>query len=300
MERYSTELFYDDNAFVTPNVLVASGWIEHAPFAMWFVAKLQPSVLVELGTHNGYSYFCFAQSASRNDLATEMFAIDTWQGDEHAGFYGDDVFENVNKINQTNYASTSKLLRSTFDDGLSHFDDKSIDLLHIDGLHTYEAVKNDFESWLPKLSNKGIVLFHDISVLDRGFGVYKLWEELVEQYPNFEFSHGNGLGVLKVGPESTSVDHLFKIEAPLKAHVQMFYSSLGKKLTIQFDLDNADREIVNLKNDLRQTTELAVNTSKQLEDLHHSISWKITAPLRQLHRLLRLGLNRLKRERKVD
>jgi hypothetical protein len=299
MERYSTDSFYDDNAFVTPNILVPSGWIEHAPFAMWFVAKFQPSILVELGTHNGYSYFCFAQSVSRNDLATEMFAIDTWQGDEHTGFYGDDIFENVNKINQTNYASYSKLLRSTFEDALNHFDDKSIDLLHIDGLHTYEAEKNDFESWLPKLSDKGIVLFHDISVLDRGFGVYKLWEELVEQYPNFEFAHGNGLGVLKVGSESTPVDYLFKIQAPLKAHIQMFYSALGKKITIQFDLDNADREIVNLKNDLTQTTELSANTSKQLEDLHHSISWKVTAPLRMLQRWVRLGLDGLMGNRKV-
>ena len=82
-----------------------------------------------------------------------------------------------------------------FDNALSMFEDSSIDLLHIDGYHTYEAVKHDFTSWYPKLSENSIVLFHDIEVRKGDFGVYRLWEELSE-LPHFEFSHSNGLGIL--------------------------------------------------------------------------------------------------------
>ena len=187
--------------FMRPRYLEKSAWLEHIPFAFWLVEVHQPKLFVELGTHYGSSYFAFCQAIEHLGLDTRCFAIDTWKGDEHAGFYGEEVFEKVRAHNDAQYSSFSRLVRSTFDEALEYFSDGTIDLLHIDGLHTLEAVKHDFESWLPKLSKRAVVVMHDSNVRERHFGVFKLFEELREVYPSFEFVHGHGLAVIGVGAE---------------------------------------------------------------------------------------------------
>lgn len=80
----------------------------------------------------------------------------------------------VKEASQKYYSDISVLLRNTFDEAVSKFKNETIDILHIDGYHTFEAVQHDYKTWLPKISKNGIVLFHDIAVKSGGFGVYKL------------------------------------------------------------------------------------------------------------------------------
>ena len=154
-------------------------------------------MLVELGTHLGNSYFTFCQSVKESKLKTTCYAVDCWEGDAQAGQYEQTVYDTVKNYNDENYHQFSKLLKMRFDEALNEIPDGSVDLLHIDGLHTYEAVHHDYETWLPKLSGNGLVMFHDIAVERKDFGVKKFWGELKEIHPcSLEFDHNHGMGII--------------------------------------------------------------------------------------------------------
>jgi hypothetical protein len=174
-----------------------NNWLGHLPFARDLIGSLRPSVLVELGTHYGESYFGLCQSVIESGVNCTCYAVDTWKGDEHSGLYGEEVFSDVCAYNQRHYASFSNLLRMTFDDAVARFEDESLDLLHVDGLHTYAAVEHDVHNWFSKLRPGGTLLLHDVDMRRNGFEVWRLWEELQGSYSTFTFNHHSGLGVLR-------------------------------------------------------------------------------------------------------
>jgi signal transduction histidine kinase len=222
--------FLSPLSFRLPEKVVPSAWYEHAPFAFWLIEQLRPNFLVELGTHYGFSFFTFCQAIRMTGLSTAAYAVDLWTGDEHAGFYGEEVYEGVQVYTSERYSDIASLMKMAFADALPYFENGSIDLLHIDGRHYFEDVSADFKSWLPKLSNRSVVLFHDTSVREREFGVHRLWSTLCEKYPHFSFIHGYGLGVLGVGKTfPPAISNLFEAsaDAVLTASIRNAYARLG-------------------------------------------------------------------------
>ena len=256
--------------FIRPLRMVSSGWTGHVPFAAWLAAVQQPRVLVELGSHFGMSYAAFCQTIQTEGFNTKCYAIDTWQGDEHAGFYGDDVYNDLAVFNDKHFAGFSRLMRMTFDEATTYFEDGSVDLLHIDGLHTYEAVKHDFESWLPKLSDRAIVLFHDTNVRERDFGVWRYWAEIAKQHPSFEFDHSAGLGVLAVGPtQPAEVRRLFdlsKDQVGTKA-VKEVFASLGESVLCRWELESTRQDLVTKALDVERVLAQLANLDEELSTL---------------------------------
>jgi hypothetical protein len=184
---------------------IHSAWWGHVPFAGWITRVARPRVFVELGTFSGVSYAAFCQAVLADRTSCLCHAVDTWCGDPHTSIYDDAVYLDFKAFHDAHYQSFSQLHRCTFDDARNRFENGSVDLLHIDGYHTYEAVRHDFETWLPKLSSRGIILFHDTNEKKNNFGVWRLWEEVSVRWPSFSFVHSHGLGVLCVGPEPPRV-----------------------------------------------------------------------------------------------
>ncbi len=176
---------------------LSSAWEGHRYFIYDLIRNLKPTQIVELGTYKGGSLFSMAQAIKDGKMKCQLVGVDTWEGDKHTGFYGPDIFKNVKNISKKVYNEVSiKLVKQSFDIGSQRIDNKSVDILHIDGLHTYKAVKHDFDRWVSKVKTNGIVLFHDTQETKGDFEVYRLWNELKKKHPYFDFFHSHGLGLI--------------------------------------------------------------------------------------------------------
>lgn len=172
-------------------------WEGHRDFAYDLLHFVRPARLVELGSQYGCSLFTFCQAVRDFKLNTEINAVDMWSGDIGAEITGEEVYALVQKTAATYYPEVNlHLFQMCFDDARPNFADNSIDILHIDGGHTFEDVEHDFTTWLPKLKENGIVLFHDVySPIDQGSCDH--WEKTKKEYDcYFDFTHSCGLGIL--------------------------------------------------------------------------------------------------------
>ncbi|HEX6509990.1 MAG TPA: glycosyltransferase [Chloroflexota bacterium] len=277
-----------------PDRIGASAWLEHTPFAMYLIDLMRPRLFVELGTHNGISYCAFCQAVQETHSDTRCYAVDTWEGDPQAGFYGPEILAELRTYHDPRYGGFSRLIQSTFDDALSQFGDGTIDLLHLDGYHTYNAVKGDFEHWLPKMSDEGVVLIHDTNVREGDFGCWRLWEELMARYPHFEFVHGHGLGVVAVGaspPEE--LRPLFEAAEVEHTTIREFFYQLGRRVGERHEQQVARQDLVNAVHandaEIQSLTMHTRDYSIRLTDLETQLAEreeKLAALSAQTHELL--------------
>jgi predicted O-methyltransferase YrrM len=163
-----------------------SSWKGHRAFAEWLTQRLQPKITVELGVDYGYSLFCLA-----NKNPGRVIGIDLFEGDAHAGTREKNQHETVQQFATDNEYTNVQLIKGDFTQ-LAQYWVAPIDILHIDGLHTYEACLMDFVNWGPHVSATGVVLMHDITSYP---DVTRVFLEVGAQ-AKVAFLHSAGLGVV--------------------------------------------------------------------------------------------------------
>jgi hypothetical protein len=118
-------------------------------------------VMVEIGSYAGESTSIFMSTGKIKQLT----AVDPWQNgydDRDAASYAIDMSK-VEKMFDARVSpfDNVKKFKMTGDEAVKRFEDASLDLVYIDGCHTYEAVKNDIQKWLPKIKESGFIAGHD-------------------------------------------------------------------------------------------------------------------------------------------
>ena len=116
------------------------------------------SVIVEIGSYLGAST-CFLASAVRR-RGGKVYAVDTWTNLGMTEGPRDTFKEFCD--NTKPFSGCIHIRKGTSGDIARGFSEK-VDLIFIDGDHSYEGVKSDLDAWLPKVKDGGIVVFHDYS-----------------------------------------------------------------------------------------------------------------------------------------
>jgi predicted O-methyltransferase YrrM len=166
------------------------------------VCNKQPKTILEIGTATGGTLFLFARNAPAD---CQIISIDLPDGPFGGGYpeWKAHIYKAFALPNQTiqllRRDSHQQLTLRMIEKSVRH----GIDFLFIDGDHTYEGVKKDFEMYSPLVNPGGVIAFHDIVVhpSETGCEVNRFWNEIKQQYQHEEFIDnphqiGYGIGVL--------------------------------------------------------------------------------------------------------
>jgi predicted O-methyltransferase YrrM len=163
--------------------------------------------VLELGTARGGTLFVLTSAAADDAV---LVAVDMPEGQRSFG--GNVAYQRRRRLFESFARQQQRVVYLARDshrpETLAHvrraLDDRPLDLLFIDGDHSYDGVAADFETYVPLVRRGGIVALHDIvpGPPEAVGGVPDFWRqvrdetavELVEDWDQ----GGWGIGVLRV------------------------------------------------------------------------------------------------------
>lgn len=162
------------------------------------------SKMIEIGSYMGESTLMFASSGLFNQIYAidpfvidEEFSNDTLRKDKkYTGYDSFDISIFVEKEFKTNtrYFDNITLVKEYSFNCADSFVNNTVDFIYLDGEHTYEALKQDLELFLPKLKVGGVISGHDYYP-ERWPGAVKAVNETLGN-PDFVFNDTSWIKVL--------------------------------------------------------------------------------------------------------
>ncbi len=148
---------------------------------------VQPKLTVELGSYKGYSSILLGGITDGN-----TYAIDRW--DDFTIY--EQAKANIDRARQEFHIDNVHPVRMDF---TKYYRSKPwngyIDILHIDGDHSYESVRQDFNTWSGDLAPEGVILLHDVA--NPAFvGPKSVLREESKNFNALLYPEGLGLGIL--------------------------------------------------------------------------------------------------------
>lgn len=167
--------------------------------------EIKPKNIIEIGTAKGGTLFLLSRVS---DEDATIISVDLLHGTFGGGYpkWKIPLYEAFRLPNQEIHliradSHTQKTLKNV----KNILDYNKVDFLFIDGDHTYEGVKRDFEMYSPLVKDGGIIAFHDIAVHppETGCEVSKFWSEIKQKYEYIEIIRDldqgwAGIGILYV------------------------------------------------------------------------------------------------------
>ena len=145
-------------------------------------ATPEGGTFVELGCYKGKSTSFIGVEIHKRKRDINFFAIDSFQGatnstdaNEIKAYEGISEIEESYTYNVSLIGNKIKTIVSLTDEAAQYFEDSSVDVVFVDGGHSYEVVKADILAWLPKVKKGGIISGHDFNAWE---GVNKAVTEI--------------------------------------------------------------------------------------------------------------------------
>jgi predicted O-methyltransferase YrrM len=131
-------------------------------------ATPEGGTFVELGCYKGKSTSFIGVEIHKRKRDINFFAVDSFQGatnstdaNEIKAYEGISEIEESYTYNVSLIGNKIKTIVSLTDEAAQYFEDGSVDVIFVDGGHSYEVVKSDILAWLPKMKPNGIMAGHD-------------------------------------------------------------------------------------------------------------------------------------------